>query len=150
ARVHYWKGDNAEATAAMERVLKETPKYADALVLMGDIQMAWDRPSEAHAFYQRAHEVDAATPGLEAKLRNAISPLRWRFDAGYSNDDYDGSRGPGEHSFFTQLGYRAHPRANVWVRQDYYNYFSKIDNGVGFGTAMVVAKPLVITSEVEV
>ncbi len=147
ARVQYWKGANAQAEAILRRVLETAPKYPDALILMGDIQMASGSAGEARTFYLRAHEVDANAPGLAKKLANAAAPLRWRFDTGISADDYNQGRGQGEHSFFSQLGYKAHRRASVWVRHDQYNYFNQIDNSVGFGATVLVAKALAVTTE---
>lgn len=147
ARVQYWKGANAQAEATMRRVLKGAPQYADALILMGDIQMAAGSPNEARIFYGRAQKIDPTSPGLEKKLANAAAPLPWRFDTGISADDYNQGRGRSEHSFFSQLGYQAHRRASVWVRHDQYDYFNQIDNSVGFGATLLVAKPLAVTTE---
>ena len=147
ARVQYWKGANAAAAGTLERVLAQHPQYLDALLLMGDVQMASNAPGEARGYYLRAQKVDASVPGLARKLENAVAPLRWRFDTGIFADDYNQGRGQGEHSFFSQLGYKAHARATVWVRHDQYNYFNQIDNSVSLGTTVLVAKPLAITTE---
>ncbi|MEO5936904.1 MAG: YaiO family outer membrane beta-barrel protein [Terriglobales bacterium] len=150
ARIQYWKGTNAAAVGTLERVLAQHPEYLDALLLMGDVQMASNSPGEARSYYLRAQKVDAAAPGLAKKLENASAPLRWRFDTGISADDYNQGRGQGEHSFFAQLGYKAHARANVWVRHDQYNYFNQIDNSVSLGTILLVAEPLAVTTEVSI
>ncbi|HUQ50270.1 MAG TPA: YaiO family outer membrane beta-barrel protein [Terriglobales bacterium] len=149
ARVHHWKGENAQAAGVMKRVLSENPKYLDALMLMGDIHMAGNSPEEARKFYLHAQEVDPNAPGLAKKIEGATAPLRWRFDTGFSGDNYSQTRGR-EYTAFSQLGYKLNPRTTVWLRHDYFNHFKMIDNTLGFGATLLVTKPLALTTEINI
>jgi len=149
ARVHYWKGEQGDAASILQQVLERHPRYLDALMLMGDVQMARGDAGGARGYYLRAAKVDADAPDLKRKLANAQTPLRWRFDSGISFDDYSPGRGQGEHSFFSQLGYQL-PRGTIWVRHQQYNFFNQIDNGVGFGGSARMGSKTVLSGEIEV
>jgi YaiO family outer membrane protein len=147
ARVDYWSGDFGRANRELQRVLEEFPKYPDALVLMGDVQLAQERPADARRFYLRAQSEDSNYPDLTTKIARAIAPLHWRYDSGFAAEHFTGVRN-NEQTTYEQLGYSFNRKSTAWIRHEYLNRFDRLDNTIGFGGSYVVAKPVVLLAEI--
>lgn len=132
ARVLYWQEQRADALTSVDRALQIEPDNLEALLLQGDIYRANAQLPLARASYLRAQAIAGIDAELERKIASTAAPLRWRFDLGYTSDDYSKVRNS-ESSAFAQIGYRASDHTTVYLRSERFDNFGAIDGGASVG-----------------
>ena len=149
ARVLYWRHDYTWALKELDRVLSDSPRDAEAMSLRGDILLAGGDAEKARAAYLLAQTLSPVDPALAKKLRNAVLSPHWRLDAGFVSDNYTNFR-RAVRGAYAQVG-RLFGRSDVlWLRYDWLNEFSKVDNTVQLGGAYAAGGHLLLLAAVGV